>query len=108
MSGKCRADRGPDRRDFVLSLERLDAEVLVFRKLVQYSRSRSDRIAAIEQRPAGELRGRDESDRRRFVSGDISVFSRSDLRFADVVMGGEDLGRVGIVITCLERQKIRL
>ena len=46
-----RADRGTDRGDLVLGLERLDPEVLVARQLVEDVGRRRDRVRAVEQRP---------------------------------------------------------
>jgi hypothetical protein len=44
-----RADGGADRRDLVLGLERLDAEVLVARQLVEDVARRGDRVRPVEQ-----------------------------------------------------------
>ena len=55
------ADRRADGRDLVLGLERLDAEVLVARELVEDVRGGRDRVGAVEQVATRELRGGDEA-----------------------------------------------
>ncbi len=50
------ADGGADGGDLVLGLEGAHAEALEARQLVQDVAGGRDRVAAVEQRPAGELR----------------------------------------------------
>jgi hypothetical protein len=80
----------------------------VTRKLVQNVRRRRDRIRTIEQRTTRKLRRSDETDRSRFVAGKFSILAGSDLRFLNGVVGCENFGRVGEVVTGLERDLIRL
>ncbi len=68
-----RPDRGADRRDLVLGLERPDAELLVAGQLVEDVRRRRDRIGPVEQVPLGELRRRQEPEPGRLVAGDVPV-----------------------------------
>ena len=71
-------------------------------------RRRRDRIRTVEQRPTGKLRRRDKTDRRRFVSGELSIFTGSDLRFLNGVVSRENFRRVGEVVTSLQRDLVRL
>ena len=81
-----RADGRADGRDLVLGLEGLDAEALEARQLVQDVAGRRDRVAAVEQRPARELAGGEEAQRRRLVAGDVAVEAGLQLRLRHVVV----------------------
>jgi hypothetical protein len=71
------ADRRADRRDLVLGLERLHAEVPEARHLVQHVARGRDRIGAEEDRPIHlHARGND-APRERGVAGDVPVRARA-------------------------------
>src|ERR1051325_1200187 len=108
MAGEACADRGADRGDFVFSLKRLDAEVLVSRQFMQDVRRGRDGIRTIEQAAAGQFRGGYKTNRRRFVTSNLAVAARSDDCFLDRVMGGENFGGLGEVISGLKRDLICL
>ena len=61
-------ERRADRGDLVFGLERVDAEVLVLRQLVEDVGGRRDRVRAEEQRPSRLLRRGDEAERQRLVA----------------------------------------
>ncbi len=65
---------------------------------MQNVRGRRDGVRAVEQRPSGELRGSHESDRSRFVAGNLAIFARSDFGFLDREVRSENLGSVGEVV----------
>ena len=104
-----RADGGADRRDLVLGLERLDAEVLVARQLVEDVAGRRDRIGAVEQ-----LAGRPASSAARKPSAvaSLPVMFRyvpgRQLRRPDAVVRVEHLGRLAERVAGLERALVGL
>src|SRR6185436_9306154 len=107
MARKTGANRGTDSGDFILSLKRLDSEVFVTSQFVQDVRGRRDWIRAIEELPAGELRGGHKPDGRRFVAGNLSITSRCDHRLLDGVMSGKDFGGFREVVTGLQGDFVR-
>ena len=67
-----RADGG----DLVFGLEGAHAEVLVLGQLVEDVGRRRDRVAAEEERQAGQLAGGDQAPGQRGVAGDVGVVAR--------------------------------
>src|ERR1700674_5366915 len=99
MAGKAGANGGANRGDLVFRLKGLHAKTLVAREFMENVRRRSDRIGTIKQRATGELRCSHETNCGRFVAGDLSILTRSDLRLLDGVMSGEYFRGVGEVVS---------
>ena len=57
-----------------------------------------DRVAAVEERPLGELRGCDKTQHRGLVPHQHAVVTRLELCLADGKAPGEDLDGVGIIV----------
>ena len=72
-AGERGADRGARGGDLVFGLQRLHAEVLQLRQLVQDVGRGRDRVRRVEQRQLRLLRGGDEPVRQRDVAGDVAV-----------------------------------
>ena len=70
-----RAEGGADAGDLVLGLEGPDAELLAPAQLVEDVGGRRDRIAAEEDRQAGEPRGGDQAPGQGLVAGDLDVLA---------------------------------
>ena len=89
---------GADAGDLVLGLEGADAELLAPAQLVQDVRGRGDRVAAQEQRQAGQAGGGDEAPGQRLVPGDLDVLALLEGGRPDLVVGLEELGRLAEVV----------
>src|SRR5262249_39818222 len=81
-----RADGRADGGNLVLSLEGLDAEPLERGKLVQDGAGRRNRVAAVEEGPAGELTGGQEAQRGELVAGDVAVEAGGESGLRHVVV----------------------
>ena len=103
-----RAERGADRGDLVLGLERPDAERLVPRQLLEDRARRRDRVGAEEEVEAGELRGGDQPVRERRVAADLPVDARRHLGRRDLVADREVLGGLAVRVAGLEGGRVRL
>ena len=103
VPGEGRAQRGADRGDLVLGLQRAHAEVLVLGQLVQDVGGRRDRVAAQEHGQVGLLPGRHQAPRERGVAGDLRVLAGRQVGPLDLVLVVEDLGGLAEVPPGLER-----
>ncbi len=102
------ADGRADGRDLVLGLEGLDAEALEGCQLVQDVAGGRDRVAAVEQRPAGELAGGEEAEGRGLVAGDVAVEAGRQLGLRHVVVLREGFRGLAVVVAGLERRDVGL
>ena len=67
---------------------------------------RGDGIGAVEERAVGQHRRGNESDGGGLVSGDLPVGARRQPRLGDPVMGVEDLGGLGVVVSGQQSRQI--
>ena len=102
-SGIGGADGGADARDLILGLERLGAQALVERELLQDGRGRRDRVGAAEERQARFLGGGEQAPGRGLVARDVAVGALLEpLRRRDRIGVGNRLDVGGVVEAVVE------
>src|SRR5205814_10421147 len=69
------ADRGANRRELVLGLERADAEVTVARELMEQRRGRRDRVGAEDDLAIRELAGGREAECERLAAAHAAILA---------------------------------
>ena len=108
MTGIGGTYRRTDAGDFILALYGLHAEVLALGEFFENDGRGGDGIRTAVERPAALFGSGDESPCRRLVAVDAAVTAFGQVGRLHVVRIGERMRIVGIVMTGLEREDIRL